>query len=205
MNNTTQSFFLIFASDSLCCLIFAQVPLLQVILPIFIFCSLFSPTHPNHIDWLTKLSMARVEETPLGVSHWLPHQAFIQKSWQLYYSAASSSTQNNYSCHLVSFRLFPVLSHLWSHHTKHLSQVDQGPNNICHGMPYKTVKGWMNFLKDYMNDLGLTWERDTLSGILPIPMIVFKLYQEMMNIHSGILDVGYVYHSNIEERYLMVY
>jgi hypothetical protein len=78
---------------------------------------------------------------------------------------------------------------------KHLSQVDRGPNNICHGMPYKTVKAWMNTLQNYTNDLGLTQERDALSRILPIPMIVFELYQELRNIHSGALVVGYVYYS----------
>ena len=64
----------------------------------------------------------------LWVSHWLPHWAFIQKSWQLYYSTASSSTRNNYSCHLVSFRLFPVLSHLWSQQHKMTSHDERCVN-----------------------------------------------------------------------------
>jgi hypothetical protein len=35
--------------------------------------------------------------SPLGVSHWLPISSFDLESWQPYFSAASSSTQNHCS------------------------------------------------------------------------------------------------------------
>ena len=77
---------------------------------------------------------------------------------------------------------------------KHLLQVGRGPNNICCGIGCKMVKTWMICLLESTNDLGLAgW--DLRWRILLTPMIAFDLCRELKSFHSGILDVGYVYHS----------
>ena len=90
--------------------------------------------------------------------------------------------------------------------TKHLLQVDQGPNlnNIHRGVP-GMMKTWMIFLPDSTNEYGLG-EWDLLSKILLYPMIAFAPCRELMSFPSGVLDVGCVYFLKlIEEKYLTVY
>ena len=80
----------------------------------------------------------------------------------------------------------------------HLSQLGQGPNNIRRGIPYGTIKTWTISLLDFTNDLGLTGrlgDQPSRTRILMTPMVAFEPCLEMMNSRSGVLDVGYVYHS----------
>jgi hypothetical protein len=80
----------------------------------------------------------------------------------------------------------------------HLSQVGQGPNDIRRGIPCGTMKTWTISLLESMNDLGLGLTgRDPPSRtrILLTPMVAFAPCLELKNSRSGVLDVGYVYHS----------
>ena len=80
----------------------------------------------------------------------------------------------------------------------HPSQVGQVPNNIRRGIPCGTKKTWTISLLKFTNDLGLTG-RDppsrTRTRILLTPMVAFVPCLELKNSRSGVLDVGYVYHS----------
>ena len=89
--------------------------LLQVILPIFIFRSLSSPTYPPTPYWLTYNAVKSRGDPFIGE----PLASFVQESWQSYYSTASSSIQNNYSCHLVCLSRTVAL---WSRRTKKTAQ-----------------------------------------------------------------------------------
>jgi hypothetical protein len=78
---------------------------------------------------------------------------------------------------------------------KHQLQVGRrGPNNIGRGIGCKMVKNWMISLPEFTNDLGPTG-RDLLSRILLTATIALAPCQELMNIPSGALDAGYIYHS----------
>ena len=88
----------------------------------------------------------------------------------------------------------------------HLSQVGQGLNNIRRLIPCKVIKPWMISLKDSTNDLGLTgYDPPSRTRMLLTPMIAFEPCLELKNSLSGVLDVGYVYHSKLEEKYLAFY
>ena len=80
----------------------------------------------------------------------------------------------------------------------HLLQVGQGPNNIRRGIPCGTIKTYTISLLESTNDLSLTG-RDppsrTRTRILLTPIIAFEPCLELKNSRSGVLDVGYVYHS----------
>ena len=80
----------------------------------------------------------------------------------------------------------------------HLSQVGQGPNNIRCRIPCGAIKTWTISLLESTNDLSLTG-RDpplrTRTRILLTPMVAFDPCQELKKSRSGVLDVGYVYHS----------
>ena len=80
----------------------------------------------------------------------------------------------------------------------HPSQVGQVPNNICRRIPCGMKKTWMISLLKFTNDLGLTGRDPPLSTrtrILLTPMVAFVPCLELKNSRSGVLDVGYVYHS----------
>ena len=78
----------------------------------------------------------------------------------------------------------------------HPLEVGQGPNNIRRGVPCGTIKTWTIFLLESTNDLGLTGiDPPSRTRILMTPMVAFKPCLELKNARSGVLDVGYVYHS----------
>jgi hypothetical protein len=59
-------------------------------------------------------------------------------------------------------------------------------------------------LPEFTNDLGPTGRLSRIL-VLQTPTIAFAPCQELMSFPSGVLDAGYVYHSKIEEKYLIVY
>ena len=71
------------------------------------------------MGWWWTIRWAVPCRSPLGVSPRLPLWPFFQESWQSYYSTASSSIQNNYSCHLVCLSRTVAL---WSRRTKNTAQ-----------------------------------------------------------------------------------
>src|ERR1700678_503179 len=80
-----------------------------------------------------------------------------------------------------------------------LSQVGQGPNNTHRGTPCNLVKTWIISLTASTNDLSFA-KRDPLSRIPLTLIIAFKPCQELKNFPSGVLDVGYVYHSKNQRK-----
>jgi hypothetical protein len=81
------------------------------------------------------------------------------------------------------------------------SQVGQGLNIILirRGIPW--IKTWMISLQESTNDHGLTGrDPPSRTRILLTPMVAFEPSLELTNSRSGVLDVGYVYHSKNQRK-----